>query len=240
MKKLFHGPLLFPIIFGSVGALLLLTALLFGLNTQRAMQDAEMRITKLQQVTVASLADSSVGRELVIEGRVSERNQPLLGDLVAYTELRTVTNADDETTTVTDADERPPLLIEGADGRLTVRDYRLQNGYSEPGARSGATRYGVRAGEVVAVGGYVAQSNELPTLERATLLAPPGTSYFEYIRSQARGGWIAVLICGLLGLFFAGFATIFFSPSVMHLACQDDNAQPERLSTDCTDSRPPD
>lgn len=210
MKKLLNGPLLFPIIFGSVSVLLLLIALLIGLNTQRVMQDAEARITKLQQVTVASLTDSSVGREVIIAGRVSEQNKPLLGNLVAYTELRTVTDADDETTTVTDADERPPLLIEGADGRLTVRDYALRNGYSEPGARSGATRYGVRAGEVVSVGGYVAQSNELPTMERATLLAPPGTSYVEAIRSQARGGWIAVLICGLLGLFFAGFATIFF------------------------------
>lgn len=210
MKKLAAGSMLFPLIFGSIGIVLLLAAGLVAYFTIQGSSAAAARLAAIQVVGLGLLEDSPVGREVIIEGKISNRMPTIRGDLVAYVEQRTVEDSDGDTSTVTDADVRPPLLVDTVDGQLEVRDYTLSTGRTEDGDRARSTRYGVAAGDAVVVGGFVARGAELPTLERATLLDPPAEAYLDLVGLQSSGGWVAVIICGVLGLLFSGLAVAFF------------------------------
>lgn len=210
MRKLAAGPMLFPLIFGGVGVVLLFAAGLITYLTLQGSAAATERLTAITIVDLAALFDSPVGSEVVIEGRISSRMPAVRGPLVAYVEQRTIEDSDGDESTITDADVRPPLLVETSDGLLEVRDYTISTGRTAEGDRARSTRYGVAAGDLIVVGGFVARGAELPTLERATLLDPPAEAYLNRVRLGSSGGWLAAIICGFLGLVFSGLAVTFF------------------------------
>lgn len=203
------GLRLFLAIFGGVAVLLLVIAATIAFFTLRSLQQTEERVLQISIASAAAIADSPIGREVAVEGRISPRMRPSHGDLVAFYSVLPSDDSDDSGVNY-GPEAFPPLLIETRSGTIEVRgNYQITvDSRTLPGEEA-TQYYGVAVGETVAVLGTVAPTVELPALNGELVFRPPASRYGEILRTRAGGGWIGVAICGLLGLVFAGFTLLF-------------------------------
>ncbi|HYF61328.1 MAG TPA: hypothetical protein VD886_00855 [Herpetosiphonaceae bacterium] len=111
------------------------------------------QLDRLAPLTRAALLEAPAARDVLIEGRVSERNESLGNGLVAYASERSVVDIRGDTIWVADESVTPPLVIEMADGSITTSgNYSLYG--DMPVVTEGARRLrGLSAGdEVVIIG----------------------------------------------------------------------------------------
>jgi hypothetical protein len=89
-------------------------------GARQAGAEAE-RAERLRPLSVAALDDSQPGREALIEGRISNRNPALFQEFVAYVrEEYRGSDEDDRERWEEDERRTPPLLIELADGIVSL------------------------------------------------------------------------------------------------------------------------
>ncbi|GAB4214496.1 MAG: hypothetical protein OHK0022_53110 [Roseiflexaceae bacterium] len=201
----------FGLIFLAIGAGLAI----FG--TQQA-QAAADRAERLPPLSAAALDDGQPGREVLIEGRVSERNQALFQGMVAYVRQE-YRGTDDDGDARWSEDERrtPPLWIDlpGGAVKLANDTYRLESPaqqWQEPGGTSwngftgeGTKRYqGVAAGDPVIAIGTLVDGQEGPELRAEFVHGGTRSSYIAAQRSEAAflpwfGGLFALIGAGIAG-----------------------------------------
>jgi hypothetical protein len=208
-----RGPAIIPVFLIGFGLIFLaLGIFLATAGAQQADADAE-RAEQLSPLTVAALEDSRPGREVLIEGRISERNPSLFRQFVAYVreEYR---GSDDDDREKWQEDERrtPPLLIEVADGTVSLANNnyaldnpphvwhdsetsRVWNGFTGEGTK----RYrGFQAGDLALAIGTLASGSEGLELQAEQVYGGTRSSYIADRRQAAV--WMP-RIGGIFGLF---------------------------------------
>lgn len=193
-------PLLIGLFFGCFGGLFIWGG--------RSAGEAAARAEQLSPVSATILEDSPIDREVLVEGRISERNQQRFGEFVAYIreEYR---GSDDEGDPEWDEDEHmtPPLLLDLADGRVQVENdtYRIENPpveWQEDGAlrwnsstQEGTKRYqGFTAHNRVMAIGVIVEGQEGRALAAEVLF---GGTRAEYIEQNQRAASVLPSIGGV-------------------------------------------
>jgi hypothetical protein len=213
-----RGPAIIPIFLIGFGLIfLILGVLLATAGAQQAGAEAE-RAERLPPLTVAALEDSRPGREVLIEGRISDRNPTLFQRFVAYVreEYR---GSDDQDREKWEEDERrtPPLRIEVADGIVSLANSnyvldtpphiwhesepsRVWNGFTGEGTK----RYrGFQAGDIALAIGTLASGSEGLELRAERVYGGTRSSYIADRRQAAV--WMPRIgaIFGLVGVAIA-------------------------------------
>jgi hypothetical protein len=184
-----------------VGVLFVFGALLCGLLALYSSTRAANRVEKLTPIPATILEDSEPGREVLVEGRISDRNPVISHSFVAYIREEREIETDDEgtpepgswyeTSRIT-----PPLLLELSDGPVQIENsnYDLRNGRTVEEKSSGRyshTRYkGIESGGQIIAVGVVVEGAEYPQIN-AEFVAP-GTRE-SYVSGQRIGGIIFCL-----------------------------------------------
>jgi hypothetical protein len=219
----FFGRNLFNLIFGLVGAIFLVIGIPFtwvGSSLSREATQTEA----LPVLTVASLQNSSVGRQAVLEGRLSERNPLLFQSFVAYIRreyrgehcerVDDDDNFDDndyrcEAIWVEDQRMTPALWLDLADGRVQLinTNYYIQHApltlqlpdlLIENETKS---YHGFKIGNPVFVKGRVSSHAEGPAFEADFLY---GGDRVSYLSNQRVGAnlffWLGLIFSSIGGL----------------------------------------
>lgn len=116
-----------------VGLIFLLAGVRLATTLASEARTTTERVERLVPLSATAINDSPAGREVLIEGRISDRNPALVEGLVAYgrEEYRGGNSWED------DEQRTPPLWIEVPDGTVVLADspYRLD----EPPHRAAVT-----------------------------------------------------------------------------------------------------
>jgi hypothetical protein len=172
------------------------------------MREEANRIEQMKPATAAAVATASSGQEVLVEGRISERNRHARGALVAYTHERLERDSDGDREWVTYSTEAPPLLIELPDGRIQVaRNYSVKN--PPRSEREGDHRYrGFGYSDQVLVVGTAARGVELPEIQADFV---SGGTQASYVEGQRTGATIVLIMGGVFAVvgFFVMVAGLF-------------------------------
>jgi hypothetical protein len=170
-------------------------ALLCGLVTLYAAFRAASRVRRLTPVTAVALEGTRTGDDVLIEGRVSDRNPVRSQGFVAYVlEWREIDEEGEPGSWSVSARMTPPLLLELPDGLVQVGndDYELEDAHTieeeEAFDEPSTVRYkGIAVGDPVLAVGVAVGGSEHPQIE-ADFIAR-GTRA-EYVARRRRGGAI--------------------------------------------------
>ncbi|NJN16345.1 MAG: hypothetical protein HC822_08760 [Oscillochloris sp.] len=198
---------IFLILFGLVFLAVGVTIGIFG--TRDAMA-AGARAQRLAPQSAAALEQAAAGSEVLVEGRLSDRNSARFRTFVAYSadEYR---GTDDDGDAIWTEVERvtPPLLIE-AGGLVQIGndDYELERAHEHwqeserlrYSGGQGTRRYaGMRAGEMVTTIGVIRAGPEGNEVQAEILFGGNRDAYITARESDAR--WLPIfgLIFGVIG-----------------------------------------
>ena len=179
-----------------------------ALASQQAAAAAE-RVERLTPLTSAVLDDRQVGREVLVEGRISPRNPALLRDFVAYVEeeyRRTGNRRRREW--VEDEQRVPPLVLDVADGAIALDNHpyeiesppHLWQETDERGANTGRRYRGFRVGDVVLVVGTLVSEGEEVVLQAHWIRGGTRADYLANRRNAAALLPQCVLLIALIGV----------------------------------------
>jgi hypothetical protein len=170
-----------------------------GVFGSRSAQEEAARAERLVSVSAAALEDAQVGREVLVEGQISERNPALFREFVAYErEEYRGSDSDGDAEWSRDEIKRPPLLIAVGDGLVQIvgetyalRDmparWQESNVLSWNGlTNEGTKRYqGFAAGNPVVLIGAVASGSEGNQLHAEFLAGGTRASFMAARRNDA-------------------------------------------------------
>jgi len=185
------------LILSAIGLPFLIIGLVFTIFLADAMNEEAARVAVLTPMSATRLSDTPPGREILVEGRVSDRNSLRFRSYVAFIveECEIDRDGDEECRVVNRV--TPPLEIALPDGPVQIANdtYSLQGMTST--AYQGDLEYsGIEAGAPVIVVGTLAPRDGSPQLQ-AEFIAH-GTQA-DYIASQRIGS----IVWRLFGLLFA-------------------------------------
>jgi len=135
------------------------------------------RIEQLTPLSRAELLAAPAASDVLIEGRISDRNEVLGHGFVAYTRDHGVPDIRNDTVWRTDEDATPALVVAMADGPITVAgNYRLSGNL--PVIVEGDYRYtGLAVGDQVMVIGRPAFGNIAEQIHSASIILGSHASY---------------------------------------------------------------
>jgi hypothetical protein len=146
--------------------------------------------------------------EVLVEGRISERNRQARGALVAYIHERLERDTDGDREWEVYGTEAPALLVELSDGRIQVaRNYDVMN--PPRSERQGDHRYrGFGYGDQVLVVGTAVRGVELPEIQAEFV---SGGTQASYVEGQRTGAIIVLIMGGVFAVvgFFAMAVGLF-------------------------------
>jgi hypothetical protein len=196
-----------------VGALLFVGgALLCGLLTLYSSIGAASRVARFTPATLAELAASQPGQEVLVEGQVSRENplpSPPYGFVAYLREEREIEN--DEGTPAPGSwsvrmQVTPPLLLNVSGSLVQIEndDYELVDAETieeEPGLdRYSDTRYkGLKIGTPVIAVGVVVASREVPQIKAQFIARGTQASYIAQQRSGGLLFCVGSLLVAVLG-----------------------------------------
>ncbi len=168
------------------------------------MREEASRIEAMRPLGAVVLDDSRPGREVLAEGRISDRNQEQAHGLVAYVYEQRERDSEGDYVWRTRDQITPRLLIDVPDGRIEVAArYSLRNLPDENTVQQNSERYrGLQQGDAVVVVGTTVASSELPTLN-AEFIA--GGTQQTYVTNHRAGAGAA----SVFGWIFAGAGILF-------------------------------
>lgn len=177
------------------GLLFVCGALLCGLLTFYSSIRASNRVRRLAAVTAALLESTRVGTEVLLEGRLSDRNPVQSHGFVAYVhEWRQIDEEGDPGSWSVFAQVTPPLLLKLPGGLVQVGndDYDLEDAHTveeeEAFDEPSTNRYkGLAAGDPVIVVGVVVAGPEHPQVEADFIARGTRASY---IARRRTGGFL--------------------------------------------------
>jgi hypothetical protein len=211
------GSLFGPIFLVAFGLVFLAIGLFTAIVGTREASAEAARAEGLRPLTAAALDDGAPGREVLVEGRISERNPALFRQFVAYAREEYRGGDDDKDTWQEDQRSTPPLLIEVADGAVSLakagyvldsppHTWQESQSLSWNGLTGeGTKRYrGFQAGDVVMAIGTLAAGSEGMELRAERVYGGTRSAYIASRRSAARwipwlGGVFAVVGAGIAG-----------------------------------------
>lgn len=166
----------------------------------------------LPVLDAARLSDTPDNTRAIIEGRISERNEKMLQELVTYSIYEYEDDGDSRSWYFQES-VTPPLWIDvaGESGqrrlRVVNREYTLQNppGRYEPEDRpqNGSLRYeGFRMGDSVTLVGIVVRQGDEREIHAEELFGGTAAGYKQYRREDLAG-------LTLLGGIFGGLGVLF-------------------------------
>lgn len=194
-----------------VGAIFTLVGLIF-VGVSLVIGQDMARVGGLPLVDATALANTPLGGEVLIEGRISARARPRFREFVAYVRDEYRGNdSDGDAQWVEDERLTPQLLLELADGRVEIvnQDYRLEQPTTSwqesdllqwsQGSGEGTKRYrGFAAGATVLAIGTAAQGDEFAGIS-ATVLA--GGTRSSYLAEQRTLMLVMSVVGGLTAAF---------------------------------------
>jgi hypothetical protein len=146
---------------------------------------------RLPVVAGVVVQDSPIGREVIIEGRISDTMLPRYKTLVAYERQHREEDSDGDTRWVTDEEMKPPLQVDTQNGRIQIeaRSATSDYGFDKPPAtlyESDDRRYnGFRVDDTVMAMGMVQQGSEGNVLDASVLHGGTKETYVLSKRSIA-------------------------------------------------------
>lgn len=192
--------LFFVLIMAVCAAICLLVSFTSSRNAQRA--------EGLPVLSKVTLTDSRPGREVIVEGRISDLMQPLYEDLVAY-ERQVYESDDDDGSWVTKEHKAPVLFVETSDGRIQLEtnadtsDYDLLNPPQTMYADSDQRYVGFAPQDGIMALGTVQEGLEGPILDAEFIYGGTRAAYISEQRfASTLFFWIGIIFTIItLGLF---------------------------------------
>lgn len=199
-----------------VGLIFAIVGLFLALGASAGERREAARAERLLPLGAVAFDETAPGREVLVEGRVSDRNRAQFRGYKAYIreEYR---GSDDENRPKWVEDERitPPLLLAVDDGLITLnnQDYRPEawpqvwqeseslswNGFSGEGTK----RYrGLNAGDTVTAIGAVTRGPEGPALQAEVVFSGDRAAYIAAQHDAAT-------VSFWMGTAFAAFGALF-------------------------------
>lgn len=206
------------------GVIFTVIGVVFSLVASLAISSDLARIQSLQPIGAILLEDAPNGREVMIEGRISEQATPSFRSFATYVrEEYRGDDSDGDTLWVEDDSDTPPLLLDLPDGavRLRNQDYRLAGELTiwqestlmrwDSSTGEGTKRYsGLEPGASVLVIGQAAGNGDGAAID-AEVLA--GGTRASYIAEQR----LLKIIFGGLGGFFLVLGLLMIGITVLRL-----------------------
>ncbi len=179
-----------------LGAIFIIVGVGVAWQLPRFIYRGANRVEVLVSITATNLEDTPVGGEVLVEGRISQRNPIQARGFVAYiAEGREVDEDGDEHWWELDR-VTPPLLLELPDGVVQIENSTYGFRDIKPTVQSGDVRYeGFAIGDPVIAVGVLAWRTEPPQVT-AEFIAP-GTQA-SYVASQRN----SVLLVRVVGVVF--------------------------------------
>jgi hypothetical protein len=179
------------------GLLFFILGLGIALFVPEMMREEANRIEQMKPASAAAMANAGPGQEVLVEGRISERNPQVRGALVAYIHERLERDSDGDREWEVYSTEAPSLLIELPDGRIQVaQNYEVK--HPSRSERQGDHRYrGFGYDDQVLVVGTAVRGFELPEIQAEFV---SGGTQASYVEGQRTGAIIVLVISGVFAV----------------------------------------
>jgi len=190
--------LLVGLLMAGTGAAVLLASLTGG-------GEAILRLERARLLSAAGLSDSQPGGEVLLEGRISPRNDPLHGAMVAY-QRASYQGSDSDGKDVWQQDERrtPALQIEVADGAVRLAEGAYDLAYYPHTEQSDRLVYrGFQAGDIVLVFGRTEAGSPGPAVRAERMLGGGRAEHLARLRADRAARQIVSGLFIILGLAIA-------------------------------------
>jgi hypothetical protein len=159
-------------------------------------------LERLPVMTGRLLANSPPGREVIVEGRISNNMQPEYENFVTYVEKHRQRNSDGNLSWVTEREFTPPLLVDTSEGRVRIEKDRTTSYYTfvEPAyttfSESDERRYsGFRRDDLIMALGEVEKGIDGMVLDAEFVYGGTRNQYIERQRINATAFfWISSIL----------------------------------------------
>jgi hypothetical protein len=172
--------------------------LMFRLAPQSFIRQAD-RVAEFTPVVATVLRDTRPGREVLIEGRISDRNPLKSYSFVAYDIYDREVDSDGDETWAWRTSVTPPLWLELADGLVQIEEGYYLAG-TETSTREGNTRYnGLKVGDPVIALGILASRVDPPRITAEFIAFGTQADYIASQRRAASAGRIFGIVFATIG-----------------------------------------